>query len=110
MPGVWAGSAADTTLREGEEARATYAALLAPGARAGRGNGLASHSIGTAMSLTVSPYLDRPTRPIRDTIMDLIAAREAQLSRCNLDPAERWRIEGELAFLSDEQARIADWE
>jgi hypothetical protein len=44
-------------------------------------------------------------RPTRETIEQLIAAREAALSRI-LDPAERRRIECELAFLREELGRL----
>ena len=51
-----------------------------------------------------SPYLCR-VRPSRAMIEQLIANRDAELSRIS-DPAERRRIEGDLAFLRKELARV----
>ncbi len=51
-----------------------------------------------------SPYLDR-VRPAREVIEDLIAAREAELSRAQ-DDAGRRRIAQEIAFLRDELRRL----
>jgi hypothetical protein len=51
-----------------------------------------------------SPYLCR-MRPTRETVEQLIANREAKLSRIS-NPAERRRIERELVFLREELGRL----
>ncbi len=52
----------------------------------------------------ILPYLCR-VRPTRETIEQLTVNREAKLSRI-MDPAERRRIECELAFLRSELGRL----
>jgi hypothetical protein len=93
-------SAADTAPREGEEARAIYAALLAHNTHAERGNGLACRDMGTAAvsdCLTVSSYLCQPLdRNYRDFLAEQIARLEA----------EERRIADQLAMLREEWERL----
>ena len=51
-----------------------------------------------------SPYLDH-IRSTRETIEDLIAAREVALVKT---AAQRWCIDRDLGFLREELARIGD--
>lgn len=57
-----------------------------------------------AQDATASPYLDHVRRP-RETVEDLIAAREIELAETSA-VTPRSRIERDLAFLRDELARI----
>ena len=52
-----------------------------------------------------SPYLDH-IRSTRETIEDLIAAREVALVKTTA--AQRWCIDRDLGFLREELARIGD--
>jgi hypothetical protein len=56
-----------------------------------------------ARDTTASPYLDHVRRP-RETVEDLIAAREIEFAKTTA--AQRARIQRDLAFLRDELARI----
>jgi hypothetical protein len=53
---------------------------------------------------TASPYLDHVRRP-RDTVEDLIAAREVELVKTTI-VEQRQRMERELSFLRDEFAQF----
>ena len=53
-----------------------------------------------------SPYLDH-IRSTRETIEDLIAAREVALVKTTA-AAQRWCIDRDLGFLREELARIGD--
>jgi hypothetical protein len=53
-----------------------------------------------------SPYLDH-RRSTRETIEDLIAAREVALVKTTA-AAQRWCIDRDLGFLREELARIGD--
>jgi len=51
-----------------------------------------------------SPYLEH-SRPTREIVEELIRTREVELAKTTA-PAERRRLECDLAFLRDELARI----
>jgi hypothetical protein len=62
------------------------------------------HELRVAEQTMTSPYLDH-VRSTRNTIEELIVAREVELAKTTA-AAQRWRVEGDLTFLRDELARI----
>src|SRR5215472_16936910 len=81
----------------GEESRAPCDALLAPGARAARGQWPSKPITGTEM--TNSPYLDKPFVPLAVALRSMLAETEARIARAA--PAEKSRLQERATVLRE---------
>ena len=81
----------------GEEARAPCDALIAPGARAARGQWPIKPTTGTEMDH--SPYLDTPFVPLAVALRSMLAETEARL--VTAAPAEKSRLQQRADVLRD---------
>jgi hypothetical protein len=82
---------------KGEEARAPCDALLAPGARAARGQWPSKPITGTEMDH--SPYLDKPFVPLAVALRSMMAETEAKI--LTAAPAQKARLHERAAVLRE---------
>ena len=83
--------------REGKKPASTCETLLAPGARAARGQWPNKPITGTEMKN--SPYLDKPLVPLAVALRSMLTETEAKLATAA--PAKKARLEERAAVLRD---------